>query len=228
MFNRRVIKGQYIIFESPEDTQEMEKDISEDIAKKIIEDAEKKAREIIDKAQEEAENIINEAHLAYAEEVEKGRMDGKQQAENELNNLIEQYSLQLNNILDNFRKSIDSEVYNARILLFNIIKLLISKFLSVEIFSSPKWVENSLNKILEKFINLDYIKIHVSPEILNKFPDIIEKFKNIDNIEIVEDITLKSLSMTVQTNMGNIIINPEEIGNLVDNIIEEELNNEEL
>ncbi|GAB6189217.1 hypothetical protein JCM30566_09560 [Marinitoga arctica] len=228
MFNRKVIKGQYVIFESSEDTKELEKEVSEDIAKKIIEDAEKKAQEIIEKAREEAENIINEAHLAYAEEVEKGRKDGKQQAEDELNSLIEQYSLQLNNILDTLKKSVDLEIYNSRILLFNILKLLINKFLNVEIFSSPKWIEASLNKILEKFVNLDYIKIHVSSEILHKFPQIIENFRNVDNIEIIEDITLKGLSMVVNTNMGNITIDTEEIIKLINNIIEEELNNEEL
>ncbi|WP_129408446.1 hypothetical protein [Marinitoga lauensis] len=228
MFNRRIIKGQYIIFESPEDTQELEKTVAEDIAKKIIDDAEKKAKEIIDSAKEEAENIINEAHLAYAEEVEKGRKEGKEQAEYELNNLIQQYSLQLNNLLDTFNKSINLEIYNTRILLFNLLKLLINKFLNVEIFSSPKWIENSLNKILEKFVNFEHIKIHVSSNIINDFPELIEKFNAVDNIEIVEDITLPDFSMSIHTDMGKIVINKEDVLKQVNDIIEEELNDEGL
>lgn len=226
MFNKRIIKGQYVIFESPEEVQKLEKDVSEDLAKKIIEDAELKAKDIIEKAHEEAENIINQAHLAYADEIEKARKEAQELAEKDVNTLIEQYSVQLNKLLENFNNSINSELYNARILLFNILKLLIQKFLNVEIFSSPKWVENSLNKILEKFANFDYIKIHVSSNILRDFTEIVEKFKAVDNIEIVEDITLPDFSITVKTNLGNISINKNDIVNQINQIIEEELNNE--
>lgn len=226
MFNKRIIKGQYVIFESPEEVQELEKDVSEDLAKKIIEEAELKAKDIIEKAHDEAENIINQAHLAYADEIEKARKEAQELAEKDINTLIEQYSVQLNKLLENFYNSINLELYNARILLFNILKLLIQKFLNVEIFSSPKWVENSLNKILEKFSNFDYIKIHVSSNVLRDFPEIVEKFKAVDNIEIVEDITLPDFSITVKTNLGNISINKNDIVNQINQIIEEELNNE--
>lgn len=217
-----------MIFESSESDHETESKISDNISKNIIEEAEKKAKEIIEKAHEEAENIINEAHLAYAEEVEKGRKDGKEQAEIEVNNLVEEYSKQLNDILKSFENSIDLEIHNVRILLFNILKVLIYKFLNDEIFSSPKWVENSLNKILEKFINMNQIKIHVSPNIMKKYPEIIEKFNAVDNIEIIEDIRLNDFSMSVHTEMGKISINKDDIIKDVTKIIEEELNDERL
>ncbi|KAF2956790.1 hypothetical protein [Marinitoga sp. 38H-ov] len=223
MFNKRIIKGQYVVFESPEEVKELEKNISEDLAQKIIEEAELKAKEIIEKANEEAENIINQAHLAYAEEIEKARKEGQELAQKDINNLIEQYSVQFNMMLENFNNSINLEIYNTRILLFNILKLLVRKFLNIEIFSSPKWVENSLNKILERFSNFDYIKIHVSSNIMKDFPDILEKFKSVDNIEILEDITLPDFSITVKTNMGNVAINKEDILEQINKIIEEEL-----
>ncbi|KLO21622.1 hypothetical protein X275_08425 [Marinitoga sp. 1197] len=228
MFNRKIIKGQYIIFESPENTQELEKESAEEIAKKIIEDAERKASEIIENAKHEAENIVNEAHLAYAEEIEKARREGKERAENELNLLIEQYSQQLNQLLSSFEKSINLELYNVRMLLFNILKLLVNKFLDIEILSSPKWIENSLNKIIEKFINFNKIKIHISSNIINNYSQLIEKFDSLDNIEIIEDITLPDFSLSVHTDMGKIIINKDNIIKQVNTIIEEELNDERL
>lgn len=224
MYNKRIIKGQYVIFEPPEEDLENEKESAEEIAKRIIEDAEKRANEIIENANQKAESIINDAHLAYAEEVEKGRKEGQQKAQEETNALIEQYSTELNKMLEEFNNSLNLEIYNARILMFNILKSLVHKFLEIEIFSTPKWIENALNKILEYYIEMDFIKIHISSNILRNHPELIKKLEKVEKVEIIEDITLPDFSISVHTNMGKVVIDKNELIKTVSKIIEEELN----
>lgn len=178
----------------------------------IMEDAKQQADEILQSAIQEKEKILKDAYddgmeimeSSKREGYEKGYSEGYNNGVNEANKIVEE----ANKIKKDAVKKYKDYHLNSEEVLIKLVLEVCEKILNDTLDEKESYIFNLVKKSLEKITQTETLKIRVSEDdyinLISMKNQILPLLDRVDDLNIVQDPSIKKGSVFLETDKGNI------------------------